>query len=63
LVNPALSIETILSNTTTFQKIISMANIVYTKRKGHSIAETAISQSTNKNYLIKNIGTKKYFCI
>jgi len=33
LVNPALSIETILSNTTTFQKIISMANIVFTKKK------------------------------
>ena len=33
LVNPALSIGTIVSNTTTFQKIISMANIVYTNRK------------------------------
>ena len=63
LVNPAISIGTIVSNTTTFQKIISMANIVYTNRKGHSIAETAISQSTNKNCLIKNIRTKKYFCI
>ena len=63
LVNPAISIGTIVSNTTTFQKVISMANIVYTNRKGHSIAETAISQSTNKNCLIKNIRTKKYFCI
>ena len=63
LINPALSIGTIVSNTTTFQKIISMANIVYTNRKGHSIAETAISQSTNKNCLIENIRTKKDFCI
>ena len=38
LVNPALSIGTIVSNTTTFQKIISMANIVYTNTKGYSIA-------------------------
>lgn len=40
-----------------------MANIVYTNRKGHSIAETAISQSTNKNCLIENIKAKKDFCI
>ena len=63
LVNPALSIGTIVSNTTTFQKIISMANIVYTNRKGYSIAETAISQSTNKNCFIENIKAKKDFCI
>ena len=63
LINPALSIGTIVSNTTTFQKIISMANIVYTNGKGHSIAETAISQSTNKNCLIENIKTMKDFCI
>jgi len=62
-INPALSIGTIVTNTTTFQKIISMANIVYTNKKGHSIAETAISQSTNKNCLIENIKTKKDFCI
>ena len=29
LVNPALSIGTIVSNTTTFQKIISMANTLF----------------------------------
>ena len=63
LVNPALSIGTIVANTTTFQKILSMANIVYIKTKGHSIAETAISQSTNKNCLIENIKAKKDFCI
>ena len=63
LVNPAISIGTIVSNTTTFQKIISMENIVYTNRKGHSIIGTAILQSTNKNCLIVNIRTKKYFCI
>ena len=63
LINPAISIGTLVANTSTFQKIISMANIVYTNRKGHSIAETAISQSTNKNCLIENIRTKKDFCI
>ena len=63
LVNPTLSIGTIVSNTTTFQKIISMTNIVYTNRKEHFIAETAISQSTNKNFLIENIRAKKDFCI
>jgi len=63
LINPALSIGTIVSNTTTFQKIVSMANIVYKSSKGHSIAETAISQSTNKNCLIENIKNKKDFCI
>ena len=63
LINPALSIGTKVSNTTTFQKIKSMANIVYTNNKGHSIAETAISQSTNKNCLIENIKTNKDFCI
>jgi len=62
-VNPVLSIGTIVSNTTTFQKIISMANIIYINRKGHSIAETAISQSTNKKCLIENIKTEKDFCI
>ncbi|MCH2542503.1 MAG: hypothetical protein MKZ97_04175, partial [Alphaproteobacteria bacterium] len=63
LVNPALSIGTIVSSTTTFQKIIAIAKIVYTNRKGHSLAETAISQSINKNCLIENIRTKKDFCI
>ena len=29
LVNPAISTETIVSNTTTFQKIISMANTLF----------------------------------
>ena len=33
LINPALSIGTIVSNTTTFQKITSMANIVYINSK------------------------------
>ena len=42
---------------------MSMANIVCTNTKGHSIAETAISQSTNKNCLIENIKAKKDFCI
>ena len=51
------------TNTSTFQKIISMANIVYINKKGHSVAETAISQSTNKKCLIDNLKTKKDFCI
>jgi len=63
LINPALSIGALVANTSTFQKIISMANIVYTNTKGRSIAETAISQSTNKNCLIDNIKSKQDFCI
>jgi len=63
IVNPAIAVGTLVANTSTFQKIISLANIAYTSAKGRSIAETAISQSTNKNCLIANIKIEKDFCI
>ena len=63
IVNPAIAVGTLVTNTSTFQKIISLANIAYTSAKGRSIAETAISQSTNKNCLIENIKIEKDFCI
>ena len=63
IVNPAIAVGTLVANTSTFQKIISLANIAYTSAKGRSIAETAISQSTNKNCLIENIKIEKDFCI
>ena len=63
LINPAISIGTLVTNTSAFQKIISMANIIYINTKGHSVAETAISQSRNKKCLIDNLKTKKDFCI
>ena len=63
IVNPAIAVGTLVANTSTFQKIISLANIAYTSVKGRSIAETAISQSTNKNCLIENIKIEKDFCI
>ena len=63
IVNPAIAVGTLVANTSTFQKIISLANIAYTSAKGRSIAETAISQSTNKNCLIENIKIEKNFCI
>ena len=63
IVNPAIVVGTLVANTSTFQKFISLANIAYSKAKGQSIAETAISQSTNKDCLIENIKTEKDFCI
>jgi len=63
IVNPAIAVGTLVANTSTFQKIISLANIAYTSAKGRSIAETAISQTTNKNCLIENIKIEKDFCI
>ena len=63
IVNPAIAVSTLVANTSTFQKIISLANFAYTSAKGRTIAETALSQSTNKNCLIKNIKIEKDFCI
>ena len=63
IVNPAIAVGTLVANTSTFQKIISLANIAYTNAKGKTIAETALSQSTNKKCLIENIKIEKDFCI
>ena len=62
-INPALVVGALVSQTSTIKKIISMVNFAYASSRGKSIAETAFSQSTNKNCLIENIRTKKDFCI
>ena len=63
LINPVITVGTIISNANTINKILSLGSIVYTSKKGESITESALSQSLNKKCLIKNIGEKKRFCI
>ena len=62
IANPAISLGTVAANTGTFQKLISIANISYSSIKGKSIAEEALSKTTNKNCLLKNLAEKKELC-
>ena len=62
VVNPAISFGTIVTNAGVLRKTFSVINIVYTSRKGKNLAEEAISKSTNKNCLIKNLTEDKSFC-
>jgi len=62
IANPAISLGTVITNTGTFKKILSVANITYTSMRGKSIAEEALSKTTKKNCLIKNLAMKKEFC-
>ena len=63
IANPAMSVGTVVANTGTFQKMISFANITYSSIKGKSIAEEALSKTTNKDCLLKNLAEKKDFCL
>ena len=63
IANPAISFGTIVTNAGAIRKTLSMINIAYTARKGKNLAESAISKSTNKNCLIKNLAEEKNFCI
>ena len=60
--NPAITLGTVITNTGTLKKILSLANITYSSIKGRSIAEEALSKTTKKNCLIKNLATKKELC-
>jgi len=60
--NPAISLGTVIANTGTLQKILSLVNITYSSIKGKSIAEEALSKTTNKNCLVKNLAERKEFC-
>ena len=62
IANPAISFGTMVTNAGTLRKTISMINIVYSTRKGKNLAEEAISKSTNKNCLLKNLTEEKSFC-
>ena len=62
IANPAISLGTIVTNAGTIRKTLSMINIAYSARKGKNLAEEAISKSTNKNCLIKNLAEEKSFC-
>ena len=62
IANPAISLGTIATNAGALRKMISMVNIAYSAKKGKNLAEEAISKSTNKNCLIKNIAEEKSFC-
>ena len=62
IVNPAVSLGTMVTNAGALRKTLSMINIAYSARKGKNLAEEAISKSTNKNCLIKNITEEKSFC-
>jgi hypothetical protein len=62
IVNPAVSLGTIVTYAGALRKTLSMVNIAYSAGKGKSIAEEAISKSTNKNCLIKNLTQDKSFC-
>ncbi len=62
IANPAVSIGTIVTNAGAFRKTLSMANIAFSVGKGKNLAEEAISKSTNKNCLIKNLAEEKSFC-
>ena len=61
--NPAISLGAVIANTGSIQKLLSLANITYSSIKGKSIAEEALSKTTNKNCLIKNLAEKKELCI
>lgn len=60
--NPAISFGTVIASTGTFQKVISIANVTYSQIKGKSIAEEALSRTTNKNCLLMNLAEKKELC-
>ena len=60
--NPAISFGAVIANTGTFQKVVSLANVTYSSIKGKSIAEEALSRTTNKNCLIKNLAERKDLC-
>jgi|TARA_B100001964_G_C13988011_1_gene489314 hypothetical protein len=62
IVNPAISLGTIVTNAGALRKTLSMVNIAYSAGKGKNLAEQAISKSTNKNCLIKNLAEEKSFC-
>ena len=62
IVNPAISFGTIVTNAGMLRKTLSMVNIAYSARNGKNLAEEAISKSTNKNCLIRNIADEKSFC-
>ncbi len=62
IVNPAISLGTIVTNAGALRKTLSMINIAYTAGNGKNLAEEAISKTTNKNCLIKNLAEEKSFC-
>ena len=61
--NPAISIGTVLVNTGSLQKIISVSNLAYTSIKGKSIAEEALSKTIKKDCLLKNLANNKELCL
>ena len=62
IASPAISFGTIVTNAGAIRKTLSIINIAYSARKGKNLAEEAISKSTNKNCLIKNLADEKSFC-
>ena len=60
--NPAISLGTVIANTGTLQKLISLANITYSSLKGKTIVEEALSKTIKKNCLIKNLAENREFC-
>ena len=63
ILNPALSVGTILSNANTLQKILSFGNLVYTTKEGKTITESAFSQGKKNKCFFKKIFSKKEFCL
>tara|TARA_B100000959_G_C14717144_1_gene515344 strand:- start:98 stop:259 length:162 start_codon:yes stop_codon:yes gene_type:complete len=51
-----------VTNAEAMRKTLSMINITYFAGKGKNLTEEAISKSTNKNCLIKNLAEEKSFC-
>ena len=63
LINPVVSVGTILSNANIISKILSLGNLAYASKKGETITESALSQSLNKKCLIENLSKDKNLCI
>ena len=63
LLNPALSVGTLISNANSLQKILSLGSLAYTTKEGKTITESAISLSLNEKCLVKKIFFIKKFCL
>ena len=62
LINPALAFSSLISNSDSLFKIISLSNIVYTNQEGKSFAENAISQTVNKDCKLEHLTENKDLC-
>ena len=62
-INPAVGVGTIVSQANYIQKTYSVIDIAYTLNSGNSLAEEALSNTTNKKCRLTNLVENQNICI